>query len=194
MRWGDTTVCMQTPWEKTLDFHGNVCPELVLGFRAAEAGLRALKLDVADGSNLVAVAENNSCGVDAVQVVTGCTMGRGNLVVRDWGKQVYTFARRDTGQAVRVAVRYKALWWVPELQALQGGSARELSRHREDVADQLLEMPEDELLELRAVAFDSPPAPEAAGVVACAGCGEGVLETRAKVRDGRLLCISCFGV
>lgn len=194
-------MCMQTPWEKTLDFHGHVCPGLVLGFRAAEAGLRALGIEAADGAGLVAVVENDACGVDAVQVVTGCTAGKGNLILRDWGKQVYTFIRRDTGAAVRVAVRYGALTPAPDILALQekaageGLSAEEermLARLRESAADRLLEMPEEELLDIRTVRIECPPRARIRATVQCAWCGEGVMETRAKVYGGRLICPACF--
>jgi len=194
-------MCMQTPWEKTLDFHGHVCPGLVLGFRAAEAGLRALEWDGADGDGLVAIVENCACGVDAVQVVTGCTAGKGNLILHDWGKQVYTFVRRDTGAAVRVAVKYGAFAPAPDMLALEermaaGGlrpeDERLLARLREAEADRLLEMPEDQLLDIRDVRVDCPPRAGRRSAVPCAWCGEGVCKTRARMYVGRLICPSCF--
>ncbi len=45
------------------------------------------------------------CGVDAVQFLTGCTFGKGNLVHRDHRKNAYTFIRRSDGKAVRVSTR-----------------------------------------------------------------------------------------
>ena len=44
--------------------------------------------------------------MDAVQFLTGCTIGKGNLILRDWGKQVFNFGRRSDGRMVRVALRY----------------------------------------------------------------------------------------
>ena len=34
---------------------------------------------------IVAIVENDACGVDALQCVTGCTFGKGNLIFRDYG-------------------------------------------------------------------------------------------------------------
>jgi hypothetical protein len=48
--------------------------------------------------------ENDSCAVDAVQVMTGCTFGKGNLIFRDYGKQAYTFMSRATGKALEPAL------------------------------------------------------------------------------------------
>ena len=36
---------------------------------------------------IVAVVETDMCGVDAIQFLTGCTFGKGNLIHRDWGKK-----------------------------------------------------------------------------------------------------------
>jgi len=63
------------------------CPGLPGSLRA----LKELK-GRAEDEELVAVVENNLCAVDAVQVMTGCTFGKGNLIFRDYGKQVYTLS------------------------------------------------------------------------------------------------------
>ena len=77
-----------------IQFHGHLCPGLALGYRVAKAALRELKTDRPHDEELVAVVENDSCAVDAIQFVTGCTFGKGNLVFRDHGKHVYTFFNR----------------------------------------------------------------------------------------------------
>jgi formylmethanofuran dehydrogenase subunit E len=51
------------------------------------------------------MVENRSCGVDAVQVLCGCTAAKGNLIILDYGKPVYTIGLRKTGEAVRIALR-----------------------------------------------------------------------------------------
>ncbi len=38
------------------------------------------------------------CGVDAIQVLTGCTYGKGNLIHRDLGKMAFSFYRRTDGK------------------------------------------------------------------------------------------------
>lgn len=44
---------------------------------------------------MVAIVENDSCAVDAIQVLTGCTLGKGNLIFRDYGKQHLYKTRRE---------------------------------------------------------------------------------------------------
>ena len=54
-------------------FHGHFCPGLMIGYRAAQIALRELHVERAEDEELVAICENDACGVDAVQVLTGCT-------------------------------------------------------------------------------------------------------------------------
>ncbi|MBC7237871.1 MAG: formylmethanofuran dehydrogenase subunit E family protein, partial [Chloroflexi bacterium] len=95
--------------EQAVAFHGHFCPGLLIGYRAALIGLRELGVKRARDEELVAIVETDACGVDAIQVLTGCTLGKGNLILRDWGKQVFTFGRRSDGRMVRVALRYGVL-------------------------------------------------------------------------------------
>lgn len=193
-------MCMQTPWEKALEFHGHVCPGLVIGFRAAEAGMRELGVEAPGSVEMVTIVENQACGVDAVQVLTGCTFGKGNLVFHDYGKHVFTFVRRDTGQAVRVACRVEALSRNGEIETLRNAwmndpsreNERALERKREEIADHLMEMPEEELLDLRAVAIETPARPRIEPTLRCSRCGEGAMESRTRLVGGQVVCLSCL--
>ncbi len=42
------------------------------------------------------------CGVDAIQFITGCTFGKGNLIHKDYGKNAFSFYRRRDQKAVRL--------------------------------------------------------------------------------------------
>ena len=85
-------------WDKCVAFHGHSCPGLAIGFRAATLALELLGLEEgAKDEELVCVTENDACGVDAVQVVTGCTMGKGNLIYRGTGKMAFSFYCRRSG-------------------------------------------------------------------------------------------------
>lgn len=78
---------MDTSWEATAKFLGHTCPGLAHGYRASMAAMAAL-----------------ACGVDAVQSMTGCTIGKGNLVLLNYGKPGHTFYSRRRGSAVRIVV------------------------------------------------------------------------------------------
>ena len=75
--------------EKTIEFHGHSCPGLTIGIRASELAME--KLDIQNAKNPVCVAETDMCGVDAIQFLTGCSFGKGNLIHKDYGKSAFTF-------------------------------------------------------------------------------------------------------
>ena len=89
-------------YEEIIQFHGHDCPGLAMGYRMATAAMKNLESFRADDEELVAIVENDACGVDALQCVTGCTFGKGNLRFRDYGKHVYTIYARNTRTGVRV--------------------------------------------------------------------------------------------
>jgi formylmethanofuran dehydrogenase subunit E len=93
-------------YDDVVAFHGHSCPGLALGYRVSQRVLKEFK-GRAEDEELVAVVENNSCAVDAVQVITGCTFGKGNLVFKDYGKQVYTFVKRPFGKGLRISVHWQ---------------------------------------------------------------------------------------
>jgi formylmethanofuran dehydrogenase, subunit E (EC 1.2.99.5) len=66
-----------------------------MGVRAAEFALEKLAVDPDVDEELVAVVETDSCGVDAIQSILGCTFGKGNLIFKDFGKNVYTIGSRE---------------------------------------------------------------------------------------------------
>ena len=86
-------------------FRGHICPGLVVGCRAARIGLDWLKERRAAGEELVALVETDACGADAVQVLTGCTFGKGNFFFKDYGKQTFILAARKSNRGVRIALK-----------------------------------------------------------------------------------------
>jgi formylmethanofuran dehydrogenase subunit E len=189
-------------FEDAVSFHGHRCPGLALGYRAAGIGLEALGADPSGDEEIVAVVENDACGVDGIQVLAGCTFGKGNLRFLDYGKHVYTFYDRASGRGVRVASRqgFSAARFDPGFGALrdrvQGGMATaderdEYDRRLRAVCDAILAAPAGDLFVVTPV--EGPP-PQPARIhrsVSCDACGEPVSEHRVRERDGRRLCIPC---
>jgi len=92
------------PFSEVTKFHGHVCPGSAIGYRAAEIAIKKLSSSRAEDEEFLAIVENDSCSVDAIQVVTGCTFGKGNLIFKDYGKNVYTFVNRKTGESIRLSL------------------------------------------------------------------------------------------
>ena len=92
--------------------HGHLCPGLVLGTRMVTVGCRAIGLDQprAAGKDLVVLVEIDRCATDAIQAVTGASLGKRTLKHLDYGKMAATFVSVPRHAAVRVSVREEARW------------------------------------------------------------------------------------
>ena len=94
-------------WEKSAAFHGHVCPGLTIGYKAALYAIDLLDLTFSKDEQVVCVSENDACGVDAIQVILGCSIGKGNLMFHMTGKQAFNFFNRTTGKSVRLMLKEK---------------------------------------------------------------------------------------
>lgn len=190
------------PFDDIVKFHGHSCPGLALGYRVAIAALKELQMDgMSEDEEIVAIVENDSCAVDAVQVVTGCTFGKGNLIFRDYGKQAYTFIKRPSGDAVRISIDFqplaesvidKEMW----RRYSEGDRSREVieSVHNRKTKkiQSILNSPDTELLNIKRVRLEPPPEAEIYTSLRCEMCGEKVAEPKARIKSGKTLCIPCF--
>lgn len=178
-------------WDKARAFHGHACPGLALGCRMSLAAVRALDLDdtfltgpgagdaaspLSPDEELVCVAETDACCVDAVQSLLGCTLGKGNLLLKLRGKTALTLYHRPTSRAVRV------LWTA----AVSGDESRKARM------DHFLYGPEKGLYALREVPFAPPERALISASLPCSGCGEPTAEYAVRLRDGKPWCPDCF--
>ncbi len=183
---------------ETIQFHGHLCPGLALGYRVAKAALRELKADRPHDEELVAIVENDSCAADAVQFVTGCTFGKGNLVFRDYGKHVYTVFNRRTSQGVRISEDYRGFEGdqrFAEMKKRQE-AGEDVSRERQaylmEKAAAILKADEEDLFTVQPLSSIPPEEAKIRRSLRCAKCGEKFMESRGRVKDGVIVCIPCF--
>jgi formylmethanofuran dehydrogenase subunit E len=166
-------------YEEIVQFHGHACPGLAMGYRMAVAAMESLQSMRAPDEELVAIVENDACGVDALQCVTGCTFGKGNLLFCDYGKQVYTVYARSTRRGVRVHFHGQG---IPE----------ELQDDREALAQWILTAPSEQMLSLAQVTIPEPEPARIINSILCAFCGEGVMASRIRQRATQPACIPCY--
>lgn len=194
-------MCIEkTPWERSVEFHGHTCMGLAMGYRVAEAALQSLgsKRDVDE--EMIAIVENDSCAVDAIQVITGCTVGKGNMILRDYGKQAYTFALRDQKKAVRITLKspdqekHKVLMALRKKVFAGDASPEEKALFKQISGEMLkvyLSLPLEEICEIKEIGYDLPQKARIFPSVTCSSCGEKVMEPRARLQDGKPVCIPC---
>ena len=58
---------MDPLYRDLISFHGHSCPGLAIGYRMTKAALAFLSGSRSEDEELVAIVENNACGVDALQ-------------------------------------------------------------------------------------------------------------------------------
>ena len=187
-------------FKRCTDFHGHTCPGLAIGYRAAKAGLELLEERRAEDEEIVAVVENNACGVDAVQVLTGCTFGKGNFIHKDHGKHVFTFFGRNTGKGVRLAMRPGGMEPSKRHQALfdkiRDETASDEERktfwelHHQRCRD-VLDKPAEDLFSVRFVDMTPPPKAVIEPSLVCDECGEPAMASRLTDVNGRKICQGC---
>ncbi len=167
-------------WNTLVAFHGHTCPGLAIGFKACEGAVYELKLDAAAlpaiDEEIVCVTENDACGVDAIQVLLGCTYGKSNLIPRLRGKQAFSFFSRDTGQGIRLV-----------LKAVKG---EDMSR--EDFQEYLLNTPYEELFEVGTPHYKLPEPARLFKSQNCAVCGESTAEYGLRLQDEKPVCLDCY--
>jgi formylmethanofuran dehydrogenase subunit E len=193
------SVDLPEDFRQCVRFHGHICKGLAIGYAAAKAGSSLLGLTAAKDEEIVALVENDSCAVDAIQVLLGCTFGKGNLIFRDWGKQVFTFLDRDSGRAVRLA--FKQLPRSEERHVLRKridtGEANDAEKELweklkdQDIMDLISSNP-DRYFEISDVHMDMPPNAQIVTTRDCEICGEATVVGRLAKREGRLICTDCM--
>lgn len=178
--------------EEAVRVHGHLCAGQVLGVRMAMAGLREAGIDDprgADRKQIIVFVEMDRCATDAVQSVTGCSLGRRTMKFMDFGKMAATFLNLRTGRAVRVAAkedaRVRARDYAPEAPDKYAAQAQAYRTMAEaelfDITDVRVDLRPEDL----------PGRPRCR--VACEDCGEHVQDGREVRRDGVVLCRACAG-
>ena len=167
----------QQRWQICVECHGHECPGLAIGFKVCEAAKQKLGINFSKDEEIVCVTENDACGVDAVQVITGCTLGKGNIIYRGTGKHAFTFFRRDTGQKLRIVLK-------------SNEGSKELSREKRKQA--ILTSPVEELFEFKNPSFDLPKKARLFNTIKCEKCGEGAPEHKMRIMDNKPVCLECF--
>jgi formylmethanofuran dehydrogenase subunit E len=187
---------MEEDFKKAAEFHGHICPGLAMGYRVAKYVREHYPRS--QDEELVCIAENSSCSVDAVQSLLGCTAGKGNLIFVDNGKQVFTFYSRDNNRAVRIYFKGDVFAGMDAMRqkmaagGLNSEEKKEMDALRSRVIDDILSSRDEDLLAVREADI---PAPERAMVypsLLCQECGERFMEIMGRTAGGKVLCKDCF--
>lgn len=169
-------------WKKCAAFHGHECGGLTIGYKASLYAIRLLELSaceeetgISKDEQLVCIAENDACGIDAIQVILGCSVGKGNLLFHLRGKQAFSFYNRSTGKSIRLVLRPRpeGLTREESFAYYQGLEPEEMF----DVKETTLKLPESARI------FQS---------MRCSCCNEITAENMLRLQDGKPFCLDCY--
>ena len=182
--------------------HGHFCPASAMGVKGAARAVRELGVKSTGMEEIVAIVETNSCFSDGVQMVTGCSFGNNALIYRDYGKTAFTLARR-TGEGVRISAvidrvmeerspETTNLWEkVVVNRAGTNEDSQRLTELWKELSLQVLDLPDEEVLVVKRVKIDVPAYARIFASVKCSVCGENSMEPRARVKEGKPVCLPC---
>jgi len=186
-----------------LALHGHKCPAMPLGLRAGETAMELLGVQhSADGAltALVEIDHNHcsTCFADGVQVITGCTFGKGNIRSLGYGKFALTLIDKKTKRSVRVVATKEAMRRSQESEFIKERKAG-VAPSKIDPAlvdpliDQVLSEDFKVLFNIGPIQqVDIPPMlPHAFDTFICSECGEVTVERYARLKKGNQVCIPC---
>ena len=185
---------------KCVEFHGHMCPGLAIGFQAARTLMERLGVRRAPDEELLAIVETDACGADAIQVVTGCTFGKGNLIFKNYGKHAFSLVDRKRGKAMRVCLRPDAFKANPEHLSLSErvqkdeASAEEIRRFRQfqqERTQKILDADTESIFKIEEVSPNISPKAMIMESATCDFCGEPTKKDLLRKIDVKKACIPC---
>ena len=165
----------QELWKKCVAFHGHECGGLTIGYQAALYAAELLDLTFSSDEQVVCISENDACGVDAIQVMLGCSVGKGNLLFHMTGKQAFSFYDRRTGRSVRLVLKRKP---------------REMSR--EESFQYYQSCSPDEMFDVKEAKISIPEHARLFDSYVCECCGETTGTNWIRLQGGKKLCVDCY--
>ena len=160
-------------WQKCVAFHGHECGGLIIGFKAALYAIDLLGIGFSPDEQVVCISENDACGVDAIQVILGCSAGKGNLLFHLKGKQAYSFYNRTTGKSIRLVLR--------EMPIKKGVSKLEYMK----------DLPPSQLFDVKEVNESLPEHARIFTSFPCSICGEITAAPMLRLSLGQRICPDC---
>lgn len=165
----------QTSWEKCVAFHGHVCGGLVIGYKAAIYAVELLGLSFSKDEQVVCISENDACGVDAIQVLLGCSIGKGNLLFHMTGKQAFSIYNRKTGKSVRLVLR-----------------PRPANISRSESTGYYQALKPEEMFDVKETTIALPKPAKIFDSYVCDCCGETAGANWIRLRGDKKFCMDCY--
>jgi formylmethanofuran dehydrogenase subunit E len=177
--------------QESVKIHGHLCAGQVLGVRLAMLGLKLLGINDPNGRDrkaFLVYVEIDRCATDAIQSVTGATLGKRSLKFMDFGKMAATFVRVSDGMGYRILAR-------EETRELADRYCPEIEDKYKRQLEAYKRMKDEELFAVQRVKVEIPQCDlpgRPIRRVPCSRCGEYVQDCRDVQKNGETLCKNCL--
>jgi len=170
--------------------HGHICAGQILGVRMSLLALSRISIEDpkgADRKKLYVLVEIDRCATDAIQSVTGCSLGKRSLRFLDYGIMAATFINLETNIAVRITA-------LEESRHLSEKYCNDIDNKYARQLEAYKVMPYDELFFVENVSVDIPEEDlpgRPLRRVKCESCSDWVQDKRDVIQEGKILCKNC---
>ena len=161
-------------WKKCAEFHGHECPGLTIGYKASLLAAKLLGTGFSHDERLVCISENDACGIDAISVLLGCSLGKGNLLFHMTGKQAFSFYDRESSRSFRLVLKPFGPF-----------------ASKADAFEYYHSLTPEEMFDVKETSIKLPQKAAVFQNIVCPVCGESFAEGFAKITGGRALCPDC---
>ncbi|MGD9162357.1 MAG: formylmethanofuran dehydrogenase subunit E family protein [Desulfobacteraceae bacterium] len=197
----DRKMLLNMTMKRLVDFHGHICPDLVIGAKLSEY-IQQLVAEIGGLNVSISIlAQNCTSAIDAIQILLGATFGNQRLQVMDFGKHVYSLVINDTGTSFMFSLKQQKYGDEVEFDNLEqkimnSGITLEETVCFQKLMDRRIEklfsMTTDELFNCEEVEkgqlfYESPSI-----YLTCSQCAQQVLKNRSVEYRNKIYCISCF--
>lgn len=183
-------------------FHGHKCPAMPLGYRAAQAAMKALGVERSQDKELYVISETGKghaagCFLDGIMSATGCTYGKSNIEKRYYNKMAFTLIDVPGKCAIRVRLKdefFGNMLNSPFVAQRQLGVAPQdiPARIVDPLVDKVMTIPEDMFLEVGPKEpYERPKGKGCFDTDLCVICAERVFVDKLSETASGRMCVPC---
>ena len=185
------------------EFHGHRCPFVPIGYKMGRLAMERLGIKKVKDHGVFVLSEMGighpqTCMIDGLQAVTGCTYGKLLIERLNLGK-IAAIIYLPKKTALRISVKPDFLDELGDYEFFnyrkRGIEPSKIPKKVVDLAvEKVLKTPDDDMFKIEEVvgfSFERPKSSFAKRK--CSVCGEYVFERYLQMKDGKHICKSCIG-